>query len=175
MLDSESKKEIFSWIKFILAAVILAVVINKGVIINAKVPSGSMETTVMTDDRIIAFRWSYVFEEPKRGDIVIFLYPDDEQKLFVKRIIGVPGDHVEGIDGKVFVNGDALEEPYVNGVPTEAFPAYDVPEDSYFMMGDNRTPYGSLDSRSWENTYVKREKIKGKAIIKYYPSVTLLH
>lgn len=161
--------EIFSWIKTILLAFILAMIINNVVIVNATVPTGSMENTIKIDDRIIAFRLAYLFGEPKRGDIIVFRYPDEEETLYVKRVIGLPGETVEVLDGKVFINGspDALDEEYLKEEAYGSFGPYTVPEGHYFMMGDNRN--NSLDSRYWTNKYVAEDKILGKVFFRYYP------
>ena len=163
------KSEVFSWIKTIVFAVVLAVLINRFVIVNAAVPTGSMENTIMPNDRIIALRLSYYFGEPERGDIVVFKYPDNEDVLYVKRVIGLPGDKVQIIDGKVYINDSEtpLDEPYLPEPPEGDYGPYYVPEDSYFMLGDNRN--WSKDSRFWTNTYVKKEKVLAKAIFRYYP------
>ena len=165
------KKELLSWVIMIAIALGVGLFISKGLIVNAEIPSESMENTIMTGDRLIALRTAYWFQDPKRGDIVVFHYPDNEKELYIKRVIGTPGDTVEGKDGKVYVNGEELDEPYVTEEINEDFGPYTVPEDSYFMMGDNRN--SSWDSRFWENTYVKKEKILGKAFVRYYPSFKL--
>ncbi len=171
---TDIKKEIFEWAKVIILAIAIAFILNNYVIVNAQVPTGSMENTVMTKDRIFAFRLAYLFEDPQRGDIVVFPFPDDEKVNYLKRIIGLPGDTIEIKNGKVYINNSKkpLEEDYLKETPTGSFGPYKVPEDSYFMMGDNRNI--SEDSRFWNNPYVKKEKILGKAIIRYYPSIKLL-
>ena len=97
--DKEEKKgfkrEALSWVICIVVTILLTEFILNFVIINANIPSGSMENTIMTNDKLIALRTSYWFNDPKRGDIIIFKYPDDESQLFIKRIIGLPGDKVE--------------------------------------------------------------------------------
>jgi signal peptidase I len=147
-------------------------VLNTFIIANSKVPSGSMENTIMTGDRVIGSRLSYHFEDPERGDIVIFRFPDNESIYYVKRIIGMPGDTVDIIDGQVYLNGseEPLDEPYIREpmVP-EAPMHFEVPEGCYFMLGDNRNY--SMDARRWENTYVKREKIIAKVLFRYYPKL----
>ena len=97
------KAEIISWIKTIVLAVLLAVIVDTVFIVNATVPTGSMENTIMTNDRILALRTSYWFSSPERGEIVVFRYPDDPSgdTLFVKRVIGVGGDTVEVRNGEV--------------------------------------------------------------------------
>lgn len=166
------KAEIISWIKVILSAVIIAFIVDFFIIANAVVPTGSMETTIPAGSRIMGLRLYYCFTEPERGDIVIFKYPDDESVDFLKRIIGLPGETVEIINGKVYIDGDLLDEPYLTEEPTGNFGPYEVPEDCYFMLGDNREV--SRDSRYWENTYVSREKIVAKALFMYFPSLKWL-
>lgn len=162
------KQEIFSWIKTILLAVVLAGVVNGFLIVNARVPTGSMENTIMTGDRIVALRTAYWTEEPARGDVAVFRYPDDPtgKTLYVKRVIGVGGDVVAVHNGEVTVNGEVLEEPYIKEVTVGDFGPYAVPIGSYFMMGDNRNK--SLDSRYWENQFVKSDQILGKVVLRYY-------
>lgn len=171
---SDKKKEILDWLKVILAAVAISFILNNFVIVNAQVPTGSMENTVMTKDRVFAFRLSYLFENPQRGDIVVFPLPDDESQNYLKRIIGLPGDTVEIKDGKVYINNseEPLQEDYLKEKPTGNYGPYEVPENSYFMLGDNRNI--SLDSRYWEHTFVKQNKIMGKVVLRYYPSIKLL-
>lgn len=176
--DENKEKEQQNKIKFIvldvvktlIIACVIAFLITNFVIVNAVVPSGSMKNTILPKDRLIAFRLSYIFSEPNRGDIVVFKYPDDENDLYVKRVIGLPNDTVNIIDGKVYINDseEPLDEGYVSVEPMQgSFGPYKVPEDSYFMLGDNRNY--SNDSRYWTNTFVHKDKILGRAIFKYYP------
>ncbi len=167
-------KEIISWIKTIALAVVLAFLVTHVLIVNAVVPTGSMENTIMTKDRILALRTSYWFDSPERGDVVVFRYPDDpEQKiLYVKRVIGVGGDTVEVKDGDVYVNGVVQEEPYIKEVTEGNFGPYEVPEGRYFMMGDNRNR--SLDARYWENKFVEEDAILGKVVLRYYKGLKLI-
>lgn len=155
----------------VLVIVVLAVVffLKNYVLINVVIPSGSMENTIMTGDRVFGNRLAYRFGEPERGDIVIFKYPDNEEELYIKRVIGLPGDKVEIRDGLVYLNDSAkpLEEPYLKETPVGDYGPYQVPEDGYFMLGDNRN--WSKDSRFWENTYVTREEVLAKAVFRYYP------
>lgn len=167
-MSNTVKKEVFSWVKTILLAAILAGAVNSFLIVNAEVPTGSMENTIMTGDRILALRTSYWFGEPERGDITVFRYPDDPtgNTLYVKRIIGEPGDTVQVEDGEVFVNGETLEEDYIAEITEGDFGPYTVPEGCYFMMGDNRNH--SVDSRFWENKFVEKDEILGKVVLRYY-------
>lgn len=158
-------KEVAGWILLFLIAIGSAKLINEYVLLNVKVPSSSMENTIMTDDRVIGLRCAYLFSEPERGDIVVFPYPDDDNVDFIKRVIGLPGETVEGKDGLAYIDGKPLDEEYVKDAIAKDFGPYEVPKNCYFMMGDNRND--SKDSRYWDNKYVKKNTIKGKAYFKY--------
>lgn len=176
--EIEEKEEPFNWLKEILSllgtmAVAAAAVflLKEFVIINAFIPSGSMENTIQPGDRVMGNRLAYLTEGPERGDIVIFRYPDDEEQLFVKRVIGLPGETVTIEDAKVYIGEEQilLEENYLkeawivdNGPYT-----FEVPEGSYLVLGDNRN--NSKDARYWENTYVVEEQILGEAVFRYWP------
>lgn len=166
-------RELCSYLVIIAAAVFIAVAVNKFVIINAHIPSTSMVPTLKVDDRLIGFRLAYLFSEPQRGDVVIFehsLSEGVEKEILVKRIIGIPGDEILIDDGGVFVNGERLSEDYIAApMNTLSSLEFTVPEDSYFMMGDNRNV--SFDSRMWQNTYVTRDEIIARAVFKYYPHI----
>lgn len=153
------------------------------VLINAKIPSPSMEKTLMVKDRLFGFRLAYginlnlfgyeiseKFKDPERFDIVIFKYPDDESRLFIKRVIGLPGEVVEIKDGKVYIDGSPtpLDDSFIPEKMIGSYGPYTVPENSYFMLGDNRND--SKDSRSWKNKFVRFDQLVGKAIVRYYPS-----
>ena len=171
--DTEEKtsvgKELFQWVLVIIGAVILAFLIDTYVIVNAQIPSGSMENTIMTGDRVFGNRLAYKFSDPKRFDIIIFKYPDDESQLFIKRIIGLPGETVEIHDGNIYINGSdtPLEDVDIKEPMEGSFGPYTVPEGCYFVMGDNRN--NSRDSRYWENTFVSEDEILGKAVLRYWP------
>ena len=202
--DTKAEKE-KSMVKVILDYVItIAIVIGIGffvmnfILVNAEIPSGSMENTIMAGDRVFGNRLQYKFSDPKRYDIVIFKYPDDESQLFIKRVIGLPNETVIITGGEVYiadsgtVTDDIPDEELIND-PTmlpgvkkldDSFTAeqmdttysgvFRVPEDSYFMMGDNRNH--SKDSRFWVNKFVAKDKIIGKAVLRYWPlnKITLL-
>lgn len=174
-------KEIISWVLVFGIAILVALFINRFVLLNEKIPTGSMENTIMTGDKIMTFRLAYLFDDPKRGDIVVFPFPDDESVDYIKRIIGLPGEKVSIKDGVVSIDDEELVEDYVReewDYPKEyhfdssaEYEASDgtktfiVPEDSYFMMGDNRN--NSEDSRFWTNKFVSKDKIKSKAFLRY--------
>lgn len=179
--------EIWEYVKMIIIVVVIVLVVNNVILINAKIPSESMENTIMTGDRIFGFRLAYGInidlfgkeiskkvKDPERFDIIIFKYPDDESQLFIKRLIGLPGETVEIKDGKVYINGseEPLDDSFTAEIPTGNYGPCVVPEDSYFMLGDNRG--NSKDSRYWKNTFVTFDQIVGKAIIRYFPSIKLI-
>ena len=152
---------------FIIFLIVFA--LNKLVYINAVIPSESMQTTIMKGDRIIGSRLAYKSKDPQRFDIVIFKYPDDPSKIFIKRVIGLPGETVEVKDGKVYIDGaeKPLDDSFCNEVPIGDFGPYEVPQNCYFMMGDNRN--NSLDSRYWKNHFVEKDAILAKAVFRYWP------
>lgn len=167
-------KELWEYIKMIIFVVVVVLIVNNFLLINARVPSESMEKTIMTGDRFFGNRLAYLFDDPERFDIVVFKYPDDESQLFVKRVIGLPGETVEIKDGKVYINGSEtpLDDSFTPETPTGDYGSYVVPDGSYFMLGDNRNHSG--DSRFWKQPYVEKEKIVGKAIFRYFPGVKIL-
>ncbi|GHU63555.1 signal peptidase I [Clostridia bacterium] len=169
------KEELFSWYKILLLTVSISIFINSSVIANSHVPTGSMETTIMSNDRVVGFRLQYLFAKPKRGDVVIFQYPDDESILFVKRVIGLPGETVKIVNGQIYVNDNtyALDEPYLAEEMRGSFGPYVIPDDYYFVMGDNRNH--SLDSRYWKNTFVSQNKILAKVFFRYFPNIELIN
>lgn len=163
-------RELISYALIIAAAFVLARITNRFLIVNARVPTGSMIPTIMEGDRIIGNRLAYMHSEPERGDVVVFYYPDNENEKYVKRIIGLPGETVTIVDGAVYIDGELLDESgYLTVVPYGSYGPYVIPEGYYFMMGDNRN--SSWDSRFWTNTFVSRNKIIAKAEFCYYPSI----
>ena len=189
----DMRKEVVSWIRMFVIVIAVVFVLTQFVIINVRVPSGSMENTIMTKDRLIGFRFSYWFDEPQRGDIILFSYPVDEKQTYIIRVIGLPGETVEIRDGKIYIDGSSepLEEDYLKETWTWENDGYtfNVPEGCYFVLGDNRND--SEDGRFWaqialnegkastaeeaeQYSYVKKDEIKGKAIFKYYSKFAIL-
>lgn len=170
-LNNRWLKELISWMEIFVIALVGAWLLQHYVIVNAEVPSGSMKNTINESDRIIANRLAYSFGgEVERGDIIVFEFPDNEEILYVKRVIGLPGDIVFIKDGEVYINGTALNEPYIREKTEGEFGPYTVPEDCYFCLGDNRND--SSDSRYWNNTYVSKDKILGKVVLRYWRNFT---
>jgi signal peptidase I len=132
-----------------------------------KVEGTSMQPRLVDQERIFVNRFIYRFEDIHRGDIVVFWYPRDTNKSFIKRVVAIPGDQVEIFSGDVFVNGTKIEEPYLKAEfrDHDSFHKTIVPRDQYFVLGDHRN--SSNDSRNWG--FVPRSLIYGKAIFSYWP------
>ncbi|MGL4742056.1 MAG: signal peptidase I [Sarcina sp.] len=153
------------WIIPVLCAIVLAFLINKFLIFKVEVPTGSMKPTVMPGDQIFVTR-IYNPSKIKRGEIVVFK-KQGEKELLLKRVIGLPGDTIDIKDGgKVYVNGQLLDEPYVK-YPYPLGGTYHVPQGEYFMLGDNRAD--SKDSRYWKDPYIPGNDIVAKAWLRVYP------
>ena len=171
--ESSVMREIIGDIIMIVIVVCAVFLLEKFVLLNAKIPSESMQNTIMVGNRIFGSRHAYRDDGPERYDIVIFRYPDDESQLFLKRVIGLPGDVIDIRGGYVYVNG--AETPLTDsfcpeqGVTEEGFLSYplEVPEGCYFMLGDNRLH--SKDSRYWDEPFVEKDKILAKAVLRYWP------
>lgn len=169
-------REIIDFTIPIAVAIIIALLLKAFIFANAIVPTGSMLNTIQLNDRIIASRLAYNNNDPERGDIVLFYYPDNESQVYVKRVIGLPNETVQIVEGVVYITKPdgttiQLEDDYVTTqTPYGDFGPYQVPEDSYFMLGDNRN--NSKDSRFWNNKYVHKDKIIGKVLFRYYPKLS---
>ena len=178
-LEEESKKtwhrELFSWAKWILGAVIIAFMINQFVIANATIMSGSMEDTIMTGDRVFCNRLAYIGNSPERYDIIVFKSPFEGEDInYFKRVIGLPGETIMIMNGLVYVNYNAqpLDSSFLRNSPQGNFGPYIVPQNHYFVLGDNRNH--SNDSRYWQEPYIPRELILGKAVFRYYPNPSII-
>jgi len=165
----------FCWIRDLSFSILIAAVLIVFIYQPVKVEGTSMEPGLSDQERIFINKFTYRFGlgAIERGDTVVFLYPQDPAKSYIKRVIGLPGDRVRIESGKVFVNGRQLLEDYVpkDSRDTVSWPAEDKPQDRtvpsgrYFVLGDHRSQ--SSDSRSWG--YVPRENIYGKAVFIYWP------
>lgn len=186
-LPEKKKSSLRENVEAILLAVLLALFIRTFVVQAFKIPSGSMKDTLLIGDHILVNKFIYgvrmpftgktlvSVREPRRGDIVVFRYPEEPDKDFIKRVVGVPGDVVEGRNKQVFVNGQPEDVPYAYHKDPRVLPAYlpqprdnfgpvTVPPDSLFVMGDNRDE--SYDSRFWG--FVRYQALKGKAFMIYW-------
>jgi len=166
-------KNIFSWVKTIIFAFIIALLISQFVVVNAAVVSGSMENTIMTGDRVICNRLAYLFSEPARFDVIAFDHVEGNQSwVYVKRIIGLPGERVEIIDGRVYIDDQTspLDDSFVSSIPTGNYGPFYIPEGHFFVLGDNRNL--SYDSKNWAVPYLPRERILGRAMFIYFPRIS---
>lgn len=167
-MDTEPKEKkgnfFKDWIVPIICAIGIAFAINKFVFINVYIPSGSMIPTLNINDKLIVTRiWNK--DNIKRGDILVFT-SDELDETVIKRVIGLPGDHIEITDGIVKVNGEEIDESYVKNNESDNG-IFDVPEGKLFFLGDNRAV--SYDARYWDNPYIDKKDVQGKAQLRYYP------
>jgi signal peptidase I len=159
--------EFKGWLKDILLAVVIAFLMVVFLYQPVKVEGTSMQPELLDQERIFVNKFLYHFEEIHRGDIVVFWYPKDPSKSFIKRVVGVPGDLVAIRDGQVYINGELLRERYVpRGYQDfDSYPPTRVKDGHYYVLGDHRN--ASNDSRSWG--LVPRRFIYGKAVFRYWP------
>lgn len=220
-------RELAEWAEMLAFAAVIALFINNTIIANSVVPTGSMETTINTGDRVVGLRLRYTFGEPGRGDVAIFkmawkcrhckaqgelpapeVCPSCGESLshyetvhYVKRVIGVPGDKIEikaegsckqseivsdaaamfpdgdtdreVVTAAVYVNGQKLDEPYLREPMLYTGDlSYEVPEDCYFMLGDNRNC--SRDARYWDNSYIDRDRMVAKVYFRYWKKPSII-
>jgi signal peptidase I len=159
--------EFKGWLKDVLLAVVIAFLMVVFLYQPVKVEGTSMQPELLDQERIFVNKFLYHFEEIHRGDIVVFWYPKDPSKSFIKRVVGVPGDLVAIRDGQVYINGELLQERYVpRGYQDfDSYPPTRVKDGHYYVLGDHRN--ASNDSRSWG--LVPRRFIYGKAVFRYWP------
>jgi signal peptidase I len=175
------KESWIEWLRDILIAAVIMFFITQFVAEANVIPTVSMRHTLETGDRVITNKLAYRFSNPQRGDIVVFFPPQKSGKphtRFIKRIIGLPGETIEVKDGRVIIGEPTGEEDgrtiyqeteliedYILEAPRSDYPRTVIPEDSYFVMGDNRNK--STDSRVWD--FVSRDRILGKSICRFWP------
>jgi signal peptidase I len=160
-------RELRGWVKDISLGVVIAILMVVFLYQPVKVEGTSMQPELIDQERIFVNKFVYHFEEIHRGDIVVFWYPKDPSKSFIKRVVGVPGDLVSVRGGRVYINGQLLEERYVprGYQDLDSYPSVQVKEGHYYVLGDHRN--ASNDSRSWG--LVPRKYIYGKAVFRYWP------
>jgi signal peptidase I len=170
MSSEHIKSEMWDWIKSIVIAVLIALIIRTFLFNSTKVIGDSMSPTLHENDRLFTNKIEYIISEPDRGDVVILEAPDDVNKDYIKRVVALEGDTVEIYDGKVYINGEQVEEEYIaTNSYTDAYDenSWEVPEDHVFVLGDNREFRASKDSRSLG--VISEELVKGKASFRYFP------
>lgn len=182
--EIKKKSATREWIESIVIAIILAMFIRTFIVQAFKIPTGSMRPTLLEGDRILVNKFIYgakvpftkirlpKFRDPKRLDVVVFIYPEDKKRDFIKRLIAKGGETVELKNGEIFVDGKKLDDPlvrkiyyYNRGDFGEEGKAIKVPENSYFVLGDNSV--SSRDSRYWG--FVDKNLVLGNAILIYWP------
>ncbi|HNQ66396.1 MAG TPA: signal peptidase I [Smithella sp.] len=184
--DKQPKSKVKEYVESIIIAILIALFIRTFIICAYKIPSRSMVPTLLVGDHILVNKFIYGVKipllrrtiipvsEPKRGEVVVFIYPNDRSKDFIKRVIGVAGDKIEIKNKKIFINDEEFKDSY--GIfsdslvlpqslqPRDNFGPIIVPEKSIFVMGDNRDE--SLDSRFWG--FVNLKDVEGKAFVIYW-------
>lgn len=173
--QKKTKSVIYEWAETIVIAGVLAAFIMIFIAQSYVVKGQSMEPTYHNGERLLVNKFIYRFTEPKRGDVIVFKPEGAPRDRYIKRVIGLPGDTVTIENKQVKVNGKVLDEDYIDIPIGEDFGMYNVPEDHVFVLGDNRYPRASSDSR-YSNPvgYVDYKSISGKAFIMYWP-VTRIH
>ena len=149
----------------IIPAVLIALLLNMFVVQPTKVRGQSMEPTLHSNEYLLVEKISYRLRPPRRGDVVVFKYPRDESENYIKRVIAVPGETVEIVSGRVYINGQPLVEPYLLQLPRESMPPTRIAEGKLFVLGDNRL--NSNDSRAFG--MVDASEIVGRAWLRYWP------
>ena len=173
---SSSFRSLVEWVVIMAAALLAAFVVKTFLLQAFYIPSASMEHTLEISDRVLVNKLSYRLHDVNRGDIIVFEQPANEQgaiKDLIKRVVALPGETVEGRDGKVYVDGRALREPYLpRGTTTSSFGPHQVPAEHVWVMGDNRS--NSKDSRVFGA--IPESLVVGRAFVRVWPvaSITLL-
>ncbi len=183
-MSLKKKSVLRDWVESIIVAFLLAMVIRTFVVQAFKIPTGSMRMTLLEGDLILVNKFIYgakvpftnhrlpALRQPRRGDVVVFIYPEDKKKDFIKRLAGLPGETIEIKGGSIYVNDKPASEPIFNQIyyynRGEFAPEGQkirVPADSYFVLGDNSV--SSKDSRYWG--FVPKDYLLGQALVVYWP------
>ena len=159
--------ELKDWIGSIVIAVVLAMLIRTFIVELYVVDGPSMRPTLESEERLVVNKFIYRFHPPQKGEILVFQYPRDPSRDFIKRVIATPGDTIEIHEGRVLVNDQLLTEDYILEKTRSEYPKSTVPEGRVFVMGDNRN--NSEDSRFADVGFVPYDLIKGKAMIVFWP------
>ena len=161
------------WVEPIVIAVVLALIIRTFVVQAFKIPTGSMRTTLMEGDSILVNKFIYRFTQPKRGDVIVFISPEDKKKDFIKRLVGLPNENIQILNGAILVNNNSVEEGsilkkqnyYNRGDFGAEGQKVTVPPDAYYVLGDNSI--SSRDSRYWG--FMPKKYLLGRAFLIYWP------
>jgi len=165
--EPSAARAAFSWLRDLTLSIVIAIIIILFLYQPVRVEGTSMMPSLVNEERIFINKFVYRFSDIQRGDTVVFQFPRDTSKSYIKRVIGMPGDTVRVDHGAVIVNGGALDEPYVlpGNRDDTTYPEIKVEPDCYYVLGDHRN--SSNDSRNWGT--VKRGFIYGKAVFVYWP------
>jgi signal peptidase I len=161
------QEELKDWAISIVIAVALALFIRTYIVELYMVEGPSMRPTLVNGERLVVNKFVYRLQQPGKGDVVVFRYPRDPSRDFIKRVIATAGDTIEIRDGRVSVNGQQLNEAYILEKSRGSYPLSTVPEGTIFVMGDNRN--NSEDSRFADVGFVPLHLLKGKAILVFWP------
>ncbi len=159
--------DIKDWVISIAIAIVLALFIRHFIVELYVVDGPSMEPTLWTNERLVVNKFIYDFTKPKRGQVIVFEYPKDHSRNFVKRVIAIPGDTIQIKDDHVFLNGKMLSEPYILNNTLGNYPLTKIPPGHIFVMGDNRN--NSEDSRFSDVGFVPYNLIEGQAVLVFWP------
>ena len=165
--ETSTAAEIKDWVVSIVVAVALAMFIRTFIVELYVVDGPSMRPTLESEERLVVNKFIYRFRPPEKGEILVFQYPRDPSRDFIKRVIAVPGDTIEIREGRVLVNDQLLTEDYILEKTRSEYPKSTVPEGRIFVMGDNRN--NSEDSRFADVGFVPYDLIKGKAVLVFWP------
>ena len=165
--ETSAFSELKDWIGSIVIAVVLAMLIRTFIVELYVVDGPSMRPTLESEERLVVNKFIYRFHPPQKGEILVFQYPRDPSRDFIKRVIATPGDTVEIHEGRVLVNDQLLTEDYILEKTRSEYPKSTVPEGRVFVMGDNRN--NSEDSRFADVGFVPYDLIKGKAMLVFWP------
>ncbi|AOH47293.1 MAG: signal peptidase I [Centipeda sp. (in: firmicutes)] len=165
--ETSTAAEIKDWVISIVVAVALAMFIRTFIVELYVVDGPSMRPTLESEERLVVNKFIYRFRPPEKGEVLVFQYPRDPSRDFIKRVIATPGDTIEIREGRVLVNDQLLTEDYILEKTRSEYPKSTVPEGRVFVMGDNRN--NSEDSRFADVGFVPYDLIKGKAMIVFWP------
>ena len=170
-MDIKTKRVVREWIESLVIAFILAMIIRAFIVQAFKIPTSSMAPTLKQGDRILVNKFIYRFQDPQRWDVIVFKYPLDQKRDFIKRLVAREGDKVTIENGRVLIDNNLVDNPYLSeyyynrGPQGQEGKEIDVPQDNFYVLGDNSL--NSQDSRYWG--FVPQKNLVGKAFLIYWP------